>query len=221
MLGVTGRADVAGLLWETFDRSLWLLESLGQARGSEAAIFDGVRDILDTFERCEAALGLNGDDLRDVFRRVAADRGQSPGVRGASFGGSWVLHDTDGDTVTARLQEFADPEHLGDFLAGLFALAREQAQRQRPLIQAIQTVLTGYDLDQFLAALPALRLAFTFFTPREKHKLALTLRDLLGLAGEPETAALAVSAETAMRALMLEDRLTTLAKTYGLRGFDS
>ena len=132
-----------------------------------------------------------------------------------------MLHDTDGDTVTARLQEFADPEHLGDFLAGLFALAREQAQRQRPLIQAIQTVLNGFDLDQFLAALPALRLAFTFFTPREKHRLALTLRDLLGLADAPETAALAVSAETAMRALMLEDRLTTLTKTYGLRGFDS
>ena len=221
VLGVTGRADVAGLLWETFDRSLWLLESLGQTRGLDAAIFDGVRDILDTFERCEAALGLNGDDLRDVFRRVAADRGQSPGVRGATLGGSWVLHDTDGDNVTARLQEFADPEHLGDFLAGLFALAREQAQRQRPLISAIHAVLNGFDLDQFLAALPALRLAFTFFTPREKHKLALTLRDLLGLAGAPDTAALAVSAETAMRALVLEDRLNTLAKTYGLRGFDS
>ena len=31
---------------------------------------------------------------------------------------------------------FADPDHLGDFLAGLFALARELVQRERNLILA-------------------------------------------------------------------------------------
>jgi hypothetical protein len=159
--------------------------------------------------------------VRDVFRRVAAERTQSPGVRGAALGASWVLHDTDGDNVTTRLQEFADPDRLGDFLAGLFALAREQAQRQRPLIRAIHDVLGGYDLDQFMAALPALRLAFTFFTPREKHRMAVTLRELLGLAAEAQTAAIGVSDVTLAAALVLEDRLAKLATTYGLRGFDA
>src|SRR5436190_11035024 len=42
-------------------------------------------------------------------------------------------------------------------------------QRQRDLVQAIHEVLGGWRHDEFLAALPALRLAFTYFTRSEEH----------------------------------------------------
>jgi hypothetical protein len=120
--------------------------------------------------------------------------------------------------VRAQLRAFTDPDLLGDFLTGLFALAREQVQRHRDLVLSIHEVLSGYGDEQFLSALPSLRLAFTYFTPREKHHLALTLRQGLALEKAPEMAALAVSADTAARALAFEGRLFAAAERYGIRG---
>lgn len=79
-------------------------------------------------------------------------------------------------------------------------------------------MLLQFDEDQFLAALPSLRLAFTYFTPREKDHLA---RALLAAVGQHDTAplpALAVSAEEAARALAFEARLFRELDRHGLRG---
>ena len=152
-----------------------------------------------------------------MLHRVGTDRGQSPLVRGATVGARWSLGDADGELALTALKMFSDPDHLGDFLTGLFALAREQVQRQRDLVLGIHEVLARYGLDDFLTALPALRLAFTYFTPREKHYLALTLREALGLVQEPEMKALAVDDQTAARLLAWEEQLFGALEKYGLR----
>ena len=64
---------------------------------------------------------------------------------------------------------FAAPDQLGDFLTGLFALAREEAQRDRDLLTAIHAVVLAWNDDSFLTALPSLRLAFSCTSPREKE----------------------------------------------------
>ena len=58
-------------------------------------------------------------------------------------------------------QAFAEPSRLGDFLTGLFGLAREATQRQIGLILGIDELIAGYSAETFLEALPSLRLAFT------------------------------------------------------------
>jgi hypothetical protein len=88
-------------------------------------------------------------------------------------------------------------------------------------VRGIHDLLIGYSDEDFLTALPALRLAFTYFTPREKHHLALTLREALGLRDAPALAALAVSDETAARALAFEGRLFATLEKYGVRGGDT
>ncbi|HZY85365.1 MAG TPA: DUF5682 family protein [Gemmataceae bacterium] len=219
-LETAGRGEIGELLREAFVRGLWLLESLGQTGGQDAQVLEGVRALRDAFERCEAALGLDRAETLQVLARVGSDRHQSPAVRGAALGAAWSLGGADGEQVRAELRRFADPNQLGDFLSGLFALAREQVQRQRDLVLAIHALLSGYGDEDFLTALPALRLAFTYFTPREKHHLALTLREALGLEDEPEMAALTVSVDEAARALALEAKLFAALEKYGLRGRD-
>jgi hypothetical protein len=51
--------------------------------------------------------------------------------------------------------------------------------------------------------------------------MALTLREALGLQKEPELASLAVSEETAARALAFEGRLFETLTKYGVRGGQS
>ena len=174
-----------------------------------------------TFERCDAALGLNRDELVQVLGRAGADRHQTALVRGSALGALWSLGAADDDGINAALRRFANPSQLGDFLTGLFALAREQVQRRRDLVLGINDLLARYPVEDFLTALPSLRLAFTYFTPREKHYLATTLRRALGLEEEPEMAALAVDPETAARVLAWEGRLFAALTKYGMQGSDA
>lgn len=218
VLGTSGSESVGVLLREAYSRSLWLLETLGQTAGRDREIIDGVAALRETFERCELPLALDRGELVGVLARVGDDRQQGTVTRGAAIGAHWSLGAADGAAVRRQLRQFADPDRLGDFLAGLFALAREQVQRHRELVLAIHETLAGWSDDEFLQALPAMRLAFTYFTPREKHHLALTLREALGLTPRTEVAALQVDVATVARALALEGRLFTLAEKVGLRG---
>ena len=217
VLGTSGREDVGLLLVEAFGRALMLLEMLGNCADADGRVVLGVRALVDTLERCDPALGLDRDETCDVLGRVQDDEGQEAAVRGAASGALWVLGHANADDVRHTLARFAEPHRLGDFLCGLFTLAREVAQRHRDLILAIDHLLVGFAPDRFLEALPSLRLAFTSFTPREKHHIAVTLREALG-GPSIASAPLEVSVADATRALALETRLFDTLARYCLRG---
>lgn len=218
LLGAAGRGDIAGLLAETFTRSLWLLETLGQIQGRDQALLRSIRALVQTFEACGTALGLDRENLVEVLRRASGDDAQQPLVRGATMGALWTLRAADLAQVRADLHACAAPERLGDFLTGLFGLARETAQRHPDLVLSIDELLMSYDDEAYLQALPALRLAFTFFTPREKHYLARTLLEAHNQTETNVLADLEVDTATATRALALEAWLLGELRRYGIRG---
>lgn len=213
VLGLTGQAEVGALLAEAYTRGLWLLESLGQVN-DHTTLLNGVSALVQTLERAGAALGLDPSQLISVFERVSRALTHSPLVRGATLGALWTLHAATTMDLLASARYFAAPNALGDYLTGLFHLAREAAQRQSDLMLAIDALLKGYGDEEFLEALPALRLAFSYFTPREKHHLA---RNVVG-ANEAATAtSLAVDLDTAARALALEASFLKALEKYGIR----
>src|SRR5262249_44611411 len=134
VLNTSGRTDLADLVRETFTRGLWLLESLGQVNSRDRDLLAGVRTLFGAFERCADWLGLNREEFVAVLRRVSAEKRQSPLVRGAAAGALWTIGEADANEVRSQLLLFADPDQLGDFLAGLFCLAREVAQRHADLV---------------------------------------------------------------------------------------
>jgi hypothetical protein len=209
--------DLQPLVTEAWRRGLWLLEMVGPRPGDVDPVIRGVALLVECLEACPEALAR--DDLLDTLRRTAGDDTQTPALRGAATGGLWTLGAAADQEVLQAVAAFSDPARLGDYLLGLFGLARESVQRQRDLLGALDRLLLAYDDDEFLEAVPSLRLAFTYFTPREKHHLALTLLKLAGApAGAAAPAALVVDPESAARALAFEARLRETARRYGLRG---
>ena len=215
-LGTAGSADLGALVVETFERGLWLLEGLGQATGQDKAVTEGVKVLLEAFERGRG-LTLDRVHFTGVLRRVSNDRGQTPAGRGATTGALWVLGEAALEEVTENLRYFSDPVHLGDFLTGLFFVAREVVQRQPELVRSIDLLVMGYDDEEFLEALPSLRLAFSFFAPREKHYMTNTLLSSLGLQVAP-LPQLEVSPEVAARVLAFETKLFQAIEYFGLGG---
>jgi hypothetical protein len=218
VFGAAGAPRVGRVLAEAFSRSLWLLESLGQSTAPAGPLVAGVQTLLETFERAEGRLALDGQELAAVMGRVERDRDKPPQVRGAAVGVLWSIGRASPEAVLAEMLLFADPERLGDFLTGLFALARELVQRHPRLVQTIDRLLTEFTAEEFQQTLPSLRLAFTYFTPREKHHLLTTLFESLGLREVQPLADLAVDGQTAAEALALEGKLFETLAAYGLEG---
>jgi hypothetical protein len=216
-LGTAGGRDIGAILVEAWSRALWLLEGLGQTSGMERALLRGIGALVETLERC-GDLGLNREELVQVFHRACADPHQTPLMQGAAAGALWTLREARPETVLEGMRYCADPDRLGDFLTGLFSLARETVQRHTDLVVSIDDLLLDYSDEQFLEALPALRLAFSFFTPREKHYLARTLLEARGTAGAEPLGTLEVGPEVAAAALALEGRVMAAVERYGLRG---
>jgi hypothetical protein len=175
---------------------------------------------LDTFENCSSTLNLNREEFVQVLHRVSGDRHQTPLLQGATTGALWTLGEAPTQQVIDDLSYAADSDRLGDFLTGLFCLAREAAQRHPELVLKIDDLLMAYDEESFLEALPALHLAFSYFTPREKHYM---IRTLLQTKNTEEGADqplidLEVSLEMAAQTLAFETKLFQAVRRYGLRG---
>lgn len=63
------------------------------------------------------------------------------------------------------------PEQLGEFFQGLIQILRGRILQEPLLLDSISQQLAQCDEDDFLTALPALRLAFTQLSPRETRDL--------------------------------------------------
>jgi hypothetical protein len=96
-------------------------------------------------------------------------------------GMTWVLQ-ADAEIATAAVRGAARADALGDFLAGLFAVAREQVLASGTL-GILDDVLDRLPERDFLVALPSLRLAFSWFPPREREVIAERLLERRGLRG--------------------------------------
>jgi hypothetical protein len=116
------------------------------------------------------------------------------------------------------LKSVARPESFGDFLGGLFALAREEVIRSRELLATVDASVSGFLRQDFLIALPGLRQAFSFFPPRERLAIAESLLEAGGQTGADPMQLLYAPVDSAVvqRAAAAERAAAELAARYGL-----
>lgn len=207
---------IGELLAQTFARALWLLDSLGQSTQPAKELLQAMHVLLEAHERAADVLADSAEELAAVLARVEADAFKPAQLRGAALGMLWTMGKAAPEGVLDHMRLFTQAEQLGDFLTGLFSLAREVAQRHPQLVQSIDRALLEFTSEEFQQTLPAMRLAFTYFTPREKHYMLSTLFESLGLKSAQPLAALEVDADTAAAALALEEKLFAAMALYGL-----
>lgn len=225
VLGAHGQNELPFVLDACFDRGLWLFEGTS---GSEAPLDTGhvraVAALREVLRETEDPDGSRASRAHDCCLRRTRDPDAPPALRGAALGFVWSTRgddsDDDSDTVWAIsvLRSVARPSTFGDFLGGLFALARAEVVRARSLVATIDASVTGFLRDDFLIALPALRQAFAYFPPRERLTIAETVLALGGKEGGDPMALLRapVDAEVVRRAADIERAARALATRYGL-----
>ncbi|WNG23534.1 hypothetical protein F0U62_05425 [Cystobacter fuscus] len=226
LLGAQGSAEVGQLLAAAVERGLWLLEQLdGPSLPADEGHLRAMAALRDTLRFAAQPLALDVARASAVFERRLASLHAPPAVRGASLGALWSLSRFPDEasaeaTALRATRAAARPSTLGDFLAGLFRLAREQVVHTPALTSVLDELIRQLTEEDFLVALPALRLAFGFFPPREKEGIARLLLPLHGrdASGARALVRLDVDPAVILAGAALDDEVEQVLERFGLHG---
>ncbi|MEU7716019.1 DUF5682 family protein [Micromonospora chalcea] len=217
LLGSAGTAPLGALITAAVRRALWLVEGVRAAAApADPGRLVALVAVRDAIRHAGPALGLDRDGARAVAGRVAADAAAPPDLRGAALGLAWSLGDV--PDASRAVRAVAAPDTLGDWLSGLFALAREEVVAgDAALLTVVDELLAGMGAHDFLVALPALRQAFGWFPPRERAAVARHVQalhggdappgDLLRLDADPLLVAAARAVEERVDAVLIREGL--------------
>src|SRR6185369_6316452 len=107
-----------------------------------------------------------------------AGAGEDAAGAGGDGAGGWSA-----DDPVRAVRGASAPGTVGDWLAGLFAVAREEVLHAPRVLDVLDELVSGMGEAEFLIALPALRQAFAYFPPRERETVAGHLLARRGLSG--------------------------------------
>lgn len=205
------------LLQTLVERCFWLVELAtgpnGAANPDEIKAFAALRD-------CVRLLEMDPTPLLDLMARRSREPSAPSCHRGAAVGILWGFESNHSllDMSLESLHACSHPSRLGDYLAGLFGLAREEVAAERELVAAIDILLKGYTEQEFLVALPALRGAFSFFPPREREQIAGLVLTLYGHSPQQSWTLVAECSdpESIAENRLREQQVEELLERYGL-----
>ncbi|WP_182883661.1 DUF5682 family protein [Microbispora sp. H10949] len=216
----SGGTTVGTVVRAATRRALWLAEGVRDGLApADLRRVDAMTAVRDALRHAGPSLGLDTPAALGVADRLAACRDAPPDLRGASLGLGWSLRGTAAaDPVRAVRGAFV-PASAGDWLTGLFALAREEVLHTPGMLELLDDLVGAMTDDDFLVALPALRQAFGFFPPRERHLIATRLVerrtggasgwDLMRLDAAPELVAAGRALDERVEAALRREGLIT------------
>jgi hypothetical protein len=220
-------SDFAALLDPLLDlveqRLSWLIEGrLGASAAADPADIDAVRFL--GWRHARTTDVDHSTALAELLQRRALDAEAAPALRGAAAGALWQAAQAD-DTLRfdetallAAVRRLPNAQVLGDWLIGLFALARDAVTRAPTLIAALDGLITAQGDAEFLTALPALRQAFGWFPPRERAAIAEQVARLHGQGSGLAAALLTLPDDVgaAARGAALQQRVSEMLRRFGL-----
>ena len=224
----TARSQAFGrVIGAAVRRALWLAEGLhGGPAPAEPARLAALVATRDAIVHAGDAVGADRESALEVMARVAADRTAPPDVRGAAFGFTWSLGAPAGppgaaaggaERAMAAVRSAGTADTVGDWLAGLFALAREEVLHADGVVGMLDELVDGMGEHDFMVALPALRQAFSWFPPRERETIAGLVLARRGHEGTGHDLLRdTVDPDAVVRALTLERKVDALLTREGL-----
>ena len=173
LLDAAQSATLGAVVGGAVARLLWLLELVAGGAGTPAQPrrIAAVRAVRDAVRHASGPLELDAERAGAVMTRIAGNDDAPADLRGAAFGFGWSLGTPPPD-AERTIRAAGGPAVLGDWLAGLFALAREQCLEEASVLMVIDELVASMTDHDVLVALPALRQAFGYFPPRERETIA-------------------------------------------------
>ncbi|MBJ7287509.1 DUF5682 family protein [Williamsia sp.] len=206
IFGTQGNIHLGRLVGAVTSRVLELASALRGAGSSEPGRPAAIKAVSDAQTFASSVLF---DDPLPHLVALATDPVIPFDVRGAALGACWQAGMFD---VSRRAMRSIDHRLVGDWLLGLFTVAREtfvSTEHGQSVLAELDEVVTSLTDDAFAVALPSLRQAFEYFPPRERQIIAERIA--------PHTAGAAVHPVPTPDASGLDARVSAVLAQIGLR----
>ena len=178
IFGENAHESLGRLCTTVFSRIHWLIEVIGNPEEGVRAI-SAILACRDMIRDCPG-LPVDRASFLETLGRCLVNPETAPAVAGSALGCLIACGENDSDGAAERIRLFSRPDQLGDFLSGLFALSREEIGTGTTVLKSVTDLVTGWAMDEFLIALPAMRRAFAWFPPRERERLARAILRIYG-----------------------------------------
>lgn len=215
LFGAMGEDALLGVIESLVHQLMWTLEShLAPMSKEELMSVVALRDAHRHTQLGSAAPA--------VMRRRMNDADAPPGLVGAALGFLWSEGCIQDRSETTRVIRAANlPDRIGEFLHGLFLLARGEVTSDAEVVETLDEIIGGMGEDDFLDTITQLRLAFSVFPTRERARLAEQIAKRRG--GTKRDAAmmtqrLSADVGTLTRARALETKVDGIESRFGLGG---
>ncbi|UBU11395.1 DUF5682 family protein [Nonomuraea gerenzanensis] len=214
----SGSTTLGTVVRAVTERVLWLVEGVrGGPAPADLPRIGAMVAVRDALRHAGPSLGLDTPLALGVADRLAACQEAPPDLRGASLGLGWSLRGAPPGDPSRGVRGAFVPATAGDWLAGLFALAREEVLHTPGMLELLDELVGALTDDDFLVALPALRQAFGFFPPRERHLIATRLVERrAGAASGWDLMRLEAAPELVAAGMALDERAETALRREGL-----
>jgi hypothetical protein len=184
-LGAHDLGEIPRLIHSAFIRACFLAASLAACPEEQTApAVEGLAIIREIV--ASAPQDTDPELLWSACEALVRDTASSSAIAGAAAG---VLY-ADGKIAITELATMlagrlgaaaADWSVKVGFLKGVMVTSRQAAWQSPELVQAVDECMMAWSEDEFVAALPEMRLAFANLTPRETEKVAGAVAGLYSL----------------------------------------
>ena len=181
-LEATRLSELPGLLRTAYERAVFLGRDVHGTQVEPFALVEALTALR------ELLVGSAGSDLdADLYWSMlhGLRHHDHALVRGGATGLAYSAGRVDAVELTAavngHLSGTAGATDSVAFLSGILATAREIAWQEPALVAGLDSRLSSWDRETFLAHLPELRLAFASLTPAETDRVAQSVAGLAGV----------------------------------------
>ena len=168
--------DVRDIIVSCYSKAVILIPDLYKSSNEEASkIVDALKEIYSLI--LDRKLGLDSELLKEALVSLLTHEECNPNIEGATLGILYGLGGVNIETIKNKIEGYI----LGTkdkmlkspaFLNGIFSTAKDIVFLDDGIIDAIDSFVTEVEEENFIKIIPELRLAFSYFIPKEIDEIA-------------------------------------------------
>ena len=131
-------------------------------------------------------INLDKDILKEALRSLLRAKESNPSVEGATLGILYGLNDVEIDEIKFAAEGYIlgtkeKVMKVPGFLNGLFSTARDVVFIDDSILKSVDKLVNDVSEEEFIKVIPELRLAFSYFTPREIDEIGGNVSKMYGI----------------------------------------
>lgn len=185
LYNMTDVKGIKNIIFSCYSKvSILIPELYSTSKDDSIKTVNGLKEIFNVVLNSE--LNLDKDILKESLKSLLRLKQGNAGVEGATIGILYGLNEFKVENISKNIEGYI----LGtkekvletpNFLNGLFSTAKDVLFIDLSILMSIDKIVKAISNEEFIKVVPELRLAFSYFTPREIDEIGEKIAEFYGI----------------------------------------